>query len=131
MIGFDISLNDERLFTAGAGERGVLTACITWVLREAPGVRRPSDLRLEVGGLSKDAHLKWPSPRKLRVGDRVVVAIVETTRPDPPSRRERDDPALREASERRYYQHLKAKYDPAEVPRSERESRRRTTKRWS
>jgi hypothetical protein len=128
MIGFRISLNGKRLHTAAAGERGVLTACVTWVFREAPGVRNRSDLTLEVGGLAKDAHLDWPSPRKLKVGDRVMVTVVDTIRPDPPSRTRRDDPALVEASERRYYERLKAKYEPRKGARRARESRRRTTR---
>ena len=128
MIGFEVSLNGKRLYTAAAGKRGVLTACVLWVLREAPGVTTPSDLRLNVGGLSKDAHLTWPSPRKLKVGDNVAVRIVETKRPDAPSRAKRDDAGLVEASERRYYQRLKAKYEPSRRPGSGSESRRRTTR---
>jgi hypothetical protein len=128
MIGFRVSLNGKRLHTAAAGERGVLTACITWVFREAPGIRNRSDLTLHVGGLAKDAHLDWPSPRKLRVGDKVMVTIVDTTRPDPPSRTRRDDQALVEASERRYYERLKAKYEQGKGSRRGSESRRRTTR---
>jgi len=128
MIGFRVSLNGKRLYTAAAGERGVLTAGVTWVFREAPGVKNRSDLSLHVGGLSKDAHLSWPAPRKLKVGDRVVVTVVDTTRPDPPSRTKRDDAALVEASERRYYEHLKAKYEPGKRSEHGSESRRRTTR---
>ena len=112
MIGFEVSLNGKRLCTAAAGEKGVLTAMVSWVLRTAEGVTQPSELRLEVGGLADDAHLRWPSPRKLDVGDEVVVKIVETTRPDPPARVERDDRTFVEAEERKYYERLKAKYEP-------------------
>jgi hypothetical protein len=128
MIGFEVSLNGKRLYTAAAGNRGVLTACVLWVLREAPGVTEPSDFRLNVGGLAKSAHLEWPSPRRLRVGDNVAVKIVETKRPDAPSRTRRNDTALVEASERRYYERLKAKYEPRSRSGSGSESRRRTTR---
>jgi hypothetical protein len=128
MIGFKVSLNGKRLYTAAAGARGVMTACVTWVFREAPGVRNRSDLSLQVGGLAKDAHLNWASPRKLKVGDKVVVTIVDTKKPDPPSRTKRDDAALVEASERQYYERLKAKYEPSKSSSGGSESRRRTTR---
>jgi len=112
MIAFEVTLNGQRLCTASAGESGVLTAAVTWVLRTAPGVKEPSDLRLEVGGLAKGAHLHWPSPRKLAVGDEVVVRILEAAYADPPTRTERDDRALVETEERKYYERLKLKYEP-------------------
>ena len=111
MIGFEVTLNGQRLFTAAAGESGVLNAAVTWVLRAAPGVDEPSDLRLDVGGLSQDAHLRWPAPRKLTVGDEVLVRIVDTASPDPPSRIERDDREFVEREERKYYERLKQKYE--------------------
>jgi hypothetical protein len=111
MIGFEVALNGQRLCTASAGETGVLSAAVTWVLRTAPGVKEPSDLRLEIGGLAKEAHLHWPAPRKLAVGDEVLVKIVETSRPDPPARTDRDDRAFVESEERKYYERLKLKYE--------------------
>ena len=62
------------------------------------------------------------------VGDKVLVTVVETKRPDPPSQKEQFDAALREASERRYLQYLKTKYEAGEQSRGGRESRRRTTR---
>jgi hypothetical protein len=110
MIGFEVTLNGERVCTAAAGATGVLTAGVTWALRTAPGVANPSDISLRVGGLSSDAHLDWPIPRKLRVGDVVAITIVETDAPDPPARTKRDDPALVEEAERLSYERLKTKY---------------------
>jgi len=112
MIAFEVTLNGQRLCTASAGETGVLTAAVTWVMRAAPGVTEPCDLRLEVGGLANDAHLRWPTPHKLAVGDEVVVKILEAAHSDPPSRTERDDQAFVEAEERKYYERLKLKYEP-------------------
>jgi hypothetical protein len=134
MIGFDVFLNSERLYTAGVGEAGVMTACVTWVLRTAPGVSSPSELTLNVGGMSHDAHHHWPAPRHLKVGDEVTVRILETAHPDPPSSTKRDDAALVEREERKYYRRLKAKYELNEAGRSSRtqpkrrEGRRRTTR---
>jgi len=133
MIGFDVFLNGERLYTAGVGDAGVMSACVTWVLRTAAGVRSPSDLRLDVGGMSRDEHHHWPAPRKLIVGDEIAVRIVDTTQPDAPSSTQRDDAALVEREERRYYKRLKAKYDakvPAQSPsrRPKRTQGRRRTR---
>ena len=111
MIGFEVALNGSRLCVASAGDTGVLSACVTWVLRTAPGVKEQSDLRLDIGGLSEQTHLKWPAPRKLQVGDEVLVRVVETATPDPPERTQRDDVGLVEAEERKYYERLKAKYE--------------------
>jgi hypothetical protein len=110
MIGFEVSLNGKRLFTASTGETGVLTAAVTWVLRTAAGVKEPSDVRLEIGGLANDTHMRWASPRKLAIGDEVLVRVVETSQADPPARIERDGPGFVESEERKYYEKLKAKY---------------------
>jgi hypothetical protein len=112
VIAFEVTLNGQRLCTASAGEAGVLSATVTWVMRSAPGVAGLSDLRLEVGGLAKDAHLHWPASRKLAVGDEVILKILDTAHSDPPSRTEREDHAFVEAEERKYYERLKLKYDP-------------------
>ena len=110
MIGFEVHLNGERLYTAGVGETGVMTAGVTWAVRTVRGVASPSELTLEVGGMSADEHLNWASPRMLRVGDQVVLNVVDAATPDPPSRTHRDDVALVEAGERKYYERLRAKY---------------------
>jgi hypothetical protein len=110
MVGFEVHLNGKRLYTAGVGETGVLTAGISWVVRTVRGVASPAELTLDVGGLSVDDHLNWASPRMLRVGDQVVLTVVDTATPDPPSRTHRDDVPLVEAGERKYYERLKAKY---------------------
>jgi len=110
MIGFEVTLNGKRLCTAATGDTGVLTAIVTWVLRDVEGVKEPSDLRLEVGGLANGVHLHWPSP-KLAVGDEVLVRVVETKQADPPTRVDRDDRAFVASEERKYYERLKAKYE--------------------
>ena len=104
MIGFEVSLNGRRLCTAGAGDDGVLTAIVSFVCKR-------KELELEIGGLAADAHLKWPAPPTLVVGDEITVRVVETDQPDPPATSQRDDHALVEAGEREYYERLKRKYD--------------------
>jgi hypothetical protein len=103
MIGFEVLLNGKKVCVAGAGD-GVLSAIVS-------SVPKRQELELEVGGLADEAHLKWPIPRSLAVGDEVIVRVVETQRPDPPASTQRDDRALVEASERRYYERLKQKYE--------------------
>ena len=111
MIGLEVTLNDQRVCTAAAGDSGVLSAAVTWVLRTAPGVKEPTDLRLDVGGLSSGLHLRWPAPRKLAVGDEVRIRVVETAGADPPAETEQRDPGFAEEEERRYYEELKRKFE--------------------
>ena len=106
MICLEVRLNDERLALAGVGALGVLNAMVNWVAREG---ERP-ELSLEVGGLDHDAHLRWVD-RGLKVGDRIEVTLVESSSPDPPARQRRDDASLVERAERKYYEHLKGKYE--------------------
>jgi hypothetical protein len=104
MIGFEVSLNGRRLCVAGANDASVLTAILSFVSKR-------NELELEIGGLAGEAHLKWPSPGRLGVGDEVTVRIVETDRPDPPAISQREDRASIEKGERRYYERLKQKYE--------------------
>ena len=110
MLCFDVRLNGQRVALAGVGEDGVLNAIVGWVCREKRLPDEPCTLDLSVGGLDDDAHLRWVEDRPLKVGDHVEVVIVEAEQPDVPRREARDDKALAEVSERRYFEHLKEKY---------------------
>ena len=68
-------------------------------------------MSLAIGGLTGDQHFEWDVPRELQVGDEVLIKIVATEAPDPPSRTKRDDKSFAEAEERKYYDHLKAKHE--------------------
>jgi hypothetical protein len=103
MIGFEVTLNGHRLCTAGAGDQGVLSAIVS-------SVAKRKELSLEIGGLVDDANLAWSTPETLAVGDVVIVRVVEVEHPDPPTTSKRDDRALAETSERKYYELLKKKY---------------------
>ncbi len=86
MIAFEVSHNGQRLCTAGVGQHGVLSAIVTWTLRDAvtlagiPEERREDaaqeDLRLQVGGLADGTHYGWPTI-PLHPGDEVLVRVCE------------------------------------------------------
>jgi hypothetical protein len=102
---FEVSVNGKRLALAGVGDRGVLTAILSWVSQ--PENNR-AELMLELGGLTADEHKRWPD-KSLAVGDHLEVIIVEAPWPDVPTIEPRAK-ARDEAEERRYYERLKAKY---------------------
>jgi hypothetical protein len=104
VIGFEVTLNGHRLCTAGAGDRGVLSAIVS-------SVAKRKELSLEVGGLVDDANLVWSVPETLAVGDVVMIRVVEIDHPDPPSTTKRNDRPLEETAERTYYELLKRKYE--------------------
>jgi len=100
MIAFEVSLNGKRICTAGVHDLGVLSAILTWVRRRpAHGRDRTTieeELTAEAGGLHHDSagrgeHLRWVH-RALKVGDRVAVRVIDTTRLDEPAERYRSEP---------------------------------------
>jgi len=103
MRAFEVSINRKRLCLAGIGDDGVLSAIVNWVTREASG-----NLFLEVGGLISpaDEHVAWVSHKRLRVGDRVEVRIVEARSVDKPKMRRRMDPAQRVRDQKRYVRRM-------------------------
>ena len=91
MIALAVYLNGKKLTVAGAEDLCVLNAIVdalgplgktTARLKRT----RRIHLHLSVGGLTgrpkgmEDEHLRWVSLRPLRVGDRVSVRIIRTTR---------------------------------------------------
>jgi hypothetical protein len=111
MRAFQVSLNGEKLCTAGVGEDGVLTTIVTWVgptRNRARKGRRTSrsedeDLDLRVGGLINPnrEHVSWHEC-SLRVGDEVQIQIVDRASVDRPSQRRKIDPA-QETREKKAY----------------------------
>jgi hypothetical protein len=83
MRAFEVHLNGKRLCLAGVGEDGVLTAIVDHVARP-----KASSLNLRVGGLVSPIgkHVIWRN-RRLKVGDEVLVKIVETDSADRPRKR--------------------------------------------
>lgn len=84
MRAFEVSLNGKRLCVAGVGDHGVVSTNVSCVLREGD-----EDLFLDTGGISSAAHEIWRWHfRKIKVGDTVQVAVIETAKADEPKERE-------------------------------------------
>jgi hypothetical protein len=116
MIVFDVYLNGRKLYRAGIGDQGVLSAVLTWV-RSPTRVAAPSrverphlETRLHVGGLAGGTHRRW-ADRRLKVGDRVAIRVLSAAEFDPPVAEDPRDVAFGEREERKYYLRLKRKYE--------------------
>lgn len=87
MKAYVVIVNGKRLFTAGVGPRGVLTALLSWVGR---GTLRSveNDFYFHVGGIDSrtDEHLEYDTPA-LKVGDSVLIKIIEAESVDPEAER--------------------------------------------
>ena len=103
MIGFEVVLNGAPLCVTGAGEDGALSVIVS-------SVSSRRELTLHIGGLTDEAHLSWPVPRDLVVGDEVTVRVVEHQAPDPPVTTLRADNELLETAERAEYERLRKKF---------------------
>jgi hypothetical protein len=122
MISFQISIDGQKICTAGVGDAGVTSVTTTWVRRpshdpasdDAVSGRFEEELTLDVGGLTHDpdgasVHVSWLR-QPLRVGQQVTIAVVDTTAVDTPLTREREDPTLAAQRKRAYYERLKREY---------------------
>ena len=122
MIAFEVHLNNEKLCRAGVGDKGVLSAIVTW----STGARGKS-LFCSVGGLitPEGKHVSWVNQKPLAIGDKIQVTIVEADSVDEHQRRDpADDVRLRQAREdqvRRSAKELGWKVE--EPPKSDPESR--------
>lgn len=125
MIAFEISVDGEKLCTAGVSDLGVTSVLASWVRRAARNAASgepipggfEEELRLEVGGLTHDpdgaaVQLKWLQ-EPLHVGQRITLAVVETNQVDPPRSRNREDPQWVERKKREYYERSKREYGEA------------------
>ncbi len=107
MRAFEVSVNGKRMCVAGiAGDDGVLTVLVDSVMG-----RGRDALEVSVGGLASATGetLKW-GEKGLRVGDEVVVRVVEATRVTRPRERVREDAAKREAEQKRYVLRMAKKF---------------------
>jgi hypothetical protein len=106
---FQIQVNDDAPIRAGDDAMRVLTAIVSYV---ASG----PEIELCVGGLvgresSGNEHADWLQ-RELRVGDRLLLTVTHSDVVDPPARRTREDPQTADEMQRKYYERLKARFDP-------------------
>jgi hypothetical protein len=107
-LGLRVQLNDEPPIEAGDDAISVLTAIVSYVASR-------QELEVRVGGMfargsSGNEHADWLQ-RDLRIGDRIVVTVTDSTAFDPPVRRTRDDPEAAERAQRQYYEQLKARFE--------------------
>jgi hypothetical protein len=119
MTVFDVYVNDRKVCRAGVGRDGVLTAIVNWVklTGEAAATAReqhaPSqETHLHVGGLRNRTHRQW-AQRPLEPGDRVSIDIGSAPAADRPASTKKRSAKQDEELERRYYERLKAKFEPA------------------
>jgi hypothetical protein len=105
---FEVRINDNDPVLAGLENIGVLTALVTYVSRS-----EGNELEIRVGGLKDRVHMDWVD-QDLKTGDEVTIRIVDSENPAMPIRRTTEDEAAFQAEEeRRYYEHLKKKYEPS------------------
>ncbi len=81
MRAFEVYLNNQKLCLAGVGDRGVLSAHVTWNTGDAN-----ESLELETGGLisTNMEFVSWIRQRPLSVGDHVRISVVEANSVDEP-----------------------------------------------
>jgi hypothetical protein len=91
MLAFEILINGKKRCTAGISGPCVLTAALSWVLREPTSRRgKRKELNLGVCGLvsRSDEFLEWLQC-DLQPGDEVTIRIVEVAKVDKPKKRRR------------------------------------------
>lgn len=120
MIAFEIFLNRKRLARAGAGSDGVLTAMTTWARGpETTNPRQPGVLSFGLSGFRRakgvGEHFTWIN-RELKPGDVLTIKVIRAAKVDEPQYRAKEDPALVERQQRRYYRRLKRSFHKARRP---------------
>jgi hypothetical protein len=107
MRAFEVYVNRRRLCVAGIGDDGVLSAIVSLITR-----KREGDLFLEVGDLISPTkeHVIWSQQKPLRIGDEILVKIVERTAIDEPADRHKPDSRKQLASEKAYVRAMAKKH---------------------
>jgi hypothetical protein len=105
MRAFKVDLNGKKLCLAGIGDKGVLTAVVSWVAGT-----RGTESFLEVGGLASSLkeNFAWVSQKPVSLGDEILIKIVNAKLVDPPDRRYRTD-SKRDLANRKAYVRAVAK----------------------
>ena len=118
MICFEVSVNGNRLCTAGVGQYGVLTAILTWVWSKAEEASLAHEERkekpdLHIGGLVNEEHVNWlENPFLLSVGDVVAIKVINAQSVDEPARRESSvDPESARSNRYFLYQQYKQEFE--------------------
>ena len=96
---FEVTINGEKVCTAGVGDDGVLTSIVSLVMRSNASDEigksqndNSENLDLRVGGLmnresGETEHVEWLH-QGLAVGDEIVIRIIEATVCDEPENKE-------------------------------------------
>ena len=116
MYALRLTINKRKPVVAGAKDLAVLSAVLSLVGRLGPetaGHRGRPSMHVHLGGLTArpdnnaDEHLNWLPHTKLKVGDRVLVEIIET---DSVGRVVDRSRARDKNDERHFYRELKKQY---------------------
>jgi len=123
MLAFDVEIDGQHIALAGAPDWAVLHVIIN---AGRGGQVQGTYLDCSIGALTeRDSsgiahHVRWAG-RKLSVGSRIVVNVVETDQPDPPTKRYRSDKEVQEnpfteeelkEMRRQDYLELKKEFEP-------------------
>jgi hypothetical protein len=119
MIGFEVMVNGTKVCVAGIGAPGDLQVSAIWVLRHSQGDltgtpgTADETVGLSVGGKAYAVaeYLNWPYTQ-LKLGDEVVLRVVEREAFDAPASRSVIDREKAERHQRELYERLKRKYEP-------------------
>lgn len=89
---FEVTINGQKVCTAGIGDYGVLNSVLSFVVgKESSDPTTPSQsLELAVFGVSTSTvgvseNLEWLRRRDLMVGDEIVIRIIEASECDQPA----------------------------------------------
>ena len=117
MYALRLTINRRKPVIAGAEDLSVLSAILSLVGRlgsETTGHRGKPNMHVHLGGLTArlgnraDEHLNWLPHTKLKLGDRVLVEIIETDNVGRVVERSTADGKSND--ERRFYRELKKQY---------------------
>ncbi len=107
MIAFRVEVNGKRACVASIGQQGVLSAIVNYI-----GRARSREMFLSVGGLCSptEEHATWGELLPLKMGDRVVVTVIQTNSPDKPRQRYRRNSKTGERNEKAYVRAMAKKF---------------------
>ncbi len=120
MHAFKVEVNGKRICVAGVGANGVLSAITTFV----GGPARGNSIDLSVGGLftETEEHATW-ARIGLKVGDKIVLKVIETDSVDKPRERRLPDLKTDKRREKAYVRAMAKKFGWQLIARQRREPR--------
>jgi hypothetical protein len=122
MLVLEVYVNGRRIARAGAADLSVLGVHITGVgklghaSRGSRFEKEAYDVDLGIGGLTsrgrtkRNEHLRWGSRRALKLGDEVLVRIVDSRVPDKPTGATLAEESRPKVTERQFFLRSKEVY---------------------